>query len=93
MKSALFQKNVTINIAEGEAQAMIQQNLAQTDSLKRVQDSQTEAYKLLKNELGLSNSDMMNFIKTKLLKNYDGKNLALNVESPENAIRHTLNLK
>ena len=83
IKSAMFQKNVTINIAEGEAQALIQQNLAQTDSLSRVQDSQTMAYKNLKTQLAMSNTDMLTFIKNKLLKTYDGKNLALNIQSPE----------
>jgi hypothetical protein len=87
IKAAMFQKNVTINIAEGEANAMIQQNEAQTDSLKRVQNSQTEAYKNLKTQLTLTNPDMLNFIKTKLVKTYDGRNMALNIKSPENNLK------
>lgn len=83
IKSATFQKNVAINIAEGEASAILQQNAANVISLKRVQDAQSEAYQKMKFKLNLSNSDLLNLIKTKLVKNYDGNNLALNIASPE----------
>ena len=83
IKSADFQKSVAINIAEGEAAALLQQNKASVDSLKRVQDTQTEAYMKLKQTLGMTNAELLNFIKTKAIKNYDGSNLALNINSPE----------
>ena len=83
IKSAEFQKNVTINIAEGEAQAMLTENLAETDSLRKVQNSQTESYTKLKKNLVLENPDLMNFIKTKVIKTYDGNNLVLNLATPE----------
>jgi hypothetical protein len=44
MKTAEFQKNVTINLAEGEADALLKQNQANIDSLKQVQNTQTTAY-------------------------------------------------
>jgi hypothetical protein len=83
IKSATFQKNVAINIAEGEANAILQQNAANVISLKKVQDAQSEAYKKMKVKLSLTNADLLNLIKTKLVKNYDGNNLALNIASPE----------
>ena len=83
IKSADFQKKVTINIAEGEASALLQQNSAQVDSLRKVQNSQSDAYKNLKKNLSFSNADLLNFVKTKLVKNYDGNNLALNIKSIE----------
>ena len=83
IKSAKFQKAVAMNIAEGEASAMIQQNQANVDSLIRVQNSQSHAYKNLKQNLGMSNDDLIDFIKTKVIKNYEGKNLAMNINSPE----------
>jgi hypothetical protein len=43
IKAAEFQKNVTINIAEGEADALLKQNQANIDSLKQVQNTQTTA--------------------------------------------------
>jgi CRISPR/Cas system-associated endonuclease Cas3-HD len=83
IKSAKFQKTVAINIAEGDASAMIQQNQANVDSLIKVQNSQSRAYRNLKQSLGMENSDLLDFIKTKVVKGYEGKNLALNINSPE----------
>lgn len=83
IKSADFQKSVTINIAEGEASALLQQNSAQIDSLRKVQNSKSEAYKNLKQQLGMTNPDLLNFIKAKLVKSYDGNNMALNIKTIE----------
>lgn len=83
IKSAEFQKNVTINIAEGEAEAMLTENKAETDSLKKVQNSQTDSYKKLKENLALQAPELMKFIKTKVIKSYDGSNLFLNIATPE----------
>jgi len=83
IKSADFQKNVTINIAEGEADALLKQNNATIDSLVQVQNTQTQAYTNLKNNLGLSNAALLNFVKAKLIKNYDGKDMALNMKAPD----------
>jgi hypothetical protein len=83
IKSAQFQKSVAINIAEGDASAMIQQNQANVDSLVQVQNSQSRAYRKLKENLELNNPDLLSFIKTKLVKNYDGNNIVLNINSVE----------
>jgi regulator of protease activity HflC (stomatin/prohibitin superfamily) len=83
IKSAEYQKNVTINRAEGEAQAMIEQNLATVKSLKQVQGSKSTAYSYLKTQLGMTNDALINYIKSKLIRTYDGHNMALSVESPE----------
>jgi hypothetical protein len=82
IKSADFQKTVTINLAEGEASAIIQQNNADVSSLKKVQDAQSEGYKQLKNNLGLKNSELLSYIKAKVIKTYDG-DIALSVRAPE----------
>jgi len=83
IKAAEFQKNVTINIAEGEAESLLKQNVAQIDSLKQVQNTQTQAYSNLKANLGLTNKALLNFVKTKLVKTYDGTNMALNIATLE----------
>ncbi len=83
IKSAMFQKSVAINIAEGEASAIIQQNAANNEALKKVQDAQSQAYQKLKARLGLTNVDLLSFIKTKVVKNYDGNNLAVSMASPQ----------
>ncbi len=89
IKSAEFQKNVTINIAEGEAEAMLTENKAETDSLKKVQTSQTDSYKKLKDNLELQTPELMKFIKTKVIKSYDGTNLFLNIATPESSTAST----
>ncbi len=71
------------NIAEGEASSILQQNQANVDSLRKVQASQSEGYKMLKEKLNMTNEDLLKFIKSKLVKNYDGNNLALTLTSPE----------
>jgi hypothetical protein len=55
----------------------------------RVQSSQSETYKILKEKLSMSNDDLLKFIKSKLVKNYDGNNLALSLSSPEPAKKTT----
>ena len=74
IKAAEFQKDVIINKADGEAQAIIKQNDAYVESLLKMQDMQTLAYKNLKESLGLSNQDLLDFMKMKIVKEYDGDN-------------------
>jgi regulator of protease activity HflC (stomatin/prohibitin superfamily) len=83
IKAAEYQKDVTINLAQGEAKAIINENAAEVASLRKLQGSQTEGYGSLKTNLGLNNQQLMDFIKNKLIKSYDGHNMALNVETPE----------
>lgn len=83
MKSAFIQKNVTINIAEGEASSIIKQNDADVDSLIKYQNSQTEAYAKLKQKMEMSNKNLLSFIKAKLIGNYKGSDIAVNINTPE----------
>ena len=83
VKAAEYQKNVTINIAEGEAKSILQQNDAQVTSYNKVQGSQTNAYKNLKDKLALANGDLLKMIKTQVIRDYDASNLAMAIQSPE----------
>ena len=85
IKAAEYQKNVIINRAEGEAAAIMQQNKANVDSLLRTQNTQTMAYKKLKETLNLNNNDLLDFIKSKIIKGYTGNDngLALSLSSPK----------
>jgi len=74
IKAAEFQKDVIINKADGEAKAIIKQNDAYVESLLKMQDMQTLAYKNLKESLGFSNKDLLDFMKMKIVKEYDGDN-------------------
>jgi regulator of protease activity HflC (stomatin/prohibitin superfamily) len=85
IKAAEYQKNVTINIAKGDAQSILQQNEAQVDSYNKTQTSQTNAYKALKEKLSLKNSDLLKMIKTQIIRDYDGNNMAIAIQSPEPA--------
>jgi len=82
-KSAFIQKNVTVNLAQGEAESILKQNEANVRSLTKVQNSQTEAYSLFKSHLNMQNSDLVDFIKAKLVKNFQGQDITLNIKSPE----------
>ena len=91
IKSAEFQKDVAIvilkfkiqNAAEGEAGALLKQNEANIVSLNKVQNAQSQAYSNLKGKLKMDNASLLNFIKTKLIKNYNGNDLTLSMASPE----------
>ena len=83
IKAAEYQKNVIINKAEGEAQAIIKQNEAYVDALLRTQNTQTNAFKHLKDTLQLTNENLLDFMKTKIIKEYSGDNdITLNIEKP-----------
>jgi len=62
---------------------MLKENEALITSMMQVQISQATAYASLKTNLGLSNGQLLTYIKTKVIKNYQGKDLALSLESPE----------
>lgn len=57
--------------------------MAQIDSLKKLQNAQAQAYSKLKKDLEMTNNDLLNYIKSKTIKNYKGSDLALNLQTPE----------
>lgn len=61
----------------------MQKNEAQVESYKKVQTSQTNAYKKLKDNLSMQNQDLLKMIKTQVIRDYDGNNLAMAITSPE----------
>jgi len=83
IKSAEFQKDVAINFAQGEAGAILKENEANVAALHQVQEAKSDAYSKFKTHLGMSNDQLMNYIKTKVIKDYKGNDLALNINSPE----------
>lgn len=86
IKAAEFQKNVVINVAEGEAEAIFKQNQADVESLVKTQETQIMVYKNLKNTLGLDNKKLLELIKSKMIKDYSNKEengLVLNLGLPK----------
>ena len=86
IKAAEYQKDVIINMAEGEAEAIYKQNKADVESLMKMQETQVNVYKNLKNTLGLDNNKLLNLMKSKLIKGYNGEDngLILNMNLPQN---------
>ena len=86
IKAAEYQKDVIINMAEGEAEAIYKQNKADVESLMKMQETQVQVYKNLKNTLSLSNDKLLNLMKSKIIKGYNGEDngLILNMNLPEN---------
>ena len=86
IKAAEYQKDVVINMAEGEAEAIYKQNKADVESLVKMQETQVNVYKNLKNTLGLDNGKLLNLMKSKLIKGYSGEDngLILNMNLPGN---------
>ena len=84
IKAAEFQKNVIINKAEGEAEAIYKQNQADVESLMKMQKTQVGVYKTLKETLNLNNDKLLNLMKIKLIKGYNGEDngLILNMNLP-----------
>ena len=83
VKSALYQKDVTLNLAGGNAKSIQQQNTANVNSFNKVQTSQTNAYSNLKKNLKMKNKDLLKMIKTQVIGDYDGDDLAVAMDSPE----------
>ena len=84
IKAAEFQKNVSINKAEGEAKAIYEQNKADVESLMKMQQTQIYVYKNYKDTLKLDNTKLLNLMKSKLIKGYSGEDngLILNMNLP-----------
>lgn len=84
IKSAEYQKNVIINQAEGEAEAIYKQNEADVESLIKMQETQVGVYKALKKTLNLSSEKLLNLMKSKIIKGYNGEDngLILNMNLP-----------
>lgn len=82
-KAAVIKKEATINIAKGEAEAIIQQNQADVESFKKRQGTQIEAYTKLKASLGVNEESLNDYLKTKLIKSYDNDKLVLSLDSPD----------
>ncbi len=83
MLQLYFIFNIFQNIAQGEAGAIVKENEANIQSLNKIQAAQADGYSNLKNKLKMDNKNLLNFIKAKLIRNYEGKDLALNIQTPE----------
>lgn len=81
VKEAEYQKNVTINAAMAEALKIELNNKAEVERVLINQLQQADAYLALKEEMGLNNTELLEYIKTKLIKEYQmGNNMVINLD-------------
>jgi len=71
VKEAEFQKNVTLNVAYGEALTIQQANYAEVQNVLITQRQQADAYLALKKNLGLNSTQLLEYIRAKLIKDYE----------------------
>jgi hypothetical protein len=81
--TANLQMNVTINIAIGEASAILAQNNASVNSFKAVQSAQSASYLALKKSLNLTNDQLLEFMKAKVVRDHVDDNLVVSLNSFE----------
>lgn len=62
-------------MAKGEAKAILAQARANANSYKQVQNQMTTSYEQLKKATAMTNADLLDYIKAKLVRDYNGTNL------------------
>jgi len=81
VKEAEFQKNVTINTALGEALRIQMNNKAEVERIIITQLQQADAYVALKQQMKLNTTELLEYIKTKLIKEYQaGNSMVINLD-------------
>jgi len=80
-KTALFQRNVTLNVAEGQAESILAQNLANAKSFLLVQNSMSSGYGSLKKKLGMANSNLVDYVRAKAFREFNDTNLVMSIDS------------
>lgn len=76
---AVLNKEVIVNLAEGEAQATIERNQGEVKAFNATAMAAIEGYAWVKKESGLDNTGLMAYIRAELVKGYDGSKLVISV--------------
>lgn len=80
---AEYQKNVTINLADGEAQSILAQNKANVDSFKLLATARSQSYQQLIADLDFDAAQLIEFMKAKLVRDYNSKDLTISISGIE----------
>ena len=80
VKQAQIAANITINNALGQAESMIQKNEAEVQTFYNIQKQQADAFAALKTQLGLNSTELIQYIKAKLLKEYNPSKLVIGMD-------------
>ena len=71
---AKISSNITVNKAMGDASSLLQSNVANTESFYKIQIQQATALAAVKKSLGLTNAQLLTYLRAKILKEYpEGK--------------------
>lgn len=68
-----------MNLARGQADAILSNNDAQIQGFNATEMSSLEGYVSLKSGLKMTNGDLLDYIKSMLIKNYSGSRLVISV--------------
>lgn len=70
IKQAEISSNIILNKAQGEASVLLQSNVATSESFYKIQSQQANSLSEVKNALGLSNDQLLQYLRAKILKEY-----------------------
>jgi len=84
--SAGLQMNVTLNLAQGDAQAVLTQNNATVSSFQLVQGTQSSSYEALKQGLNLNNSELINYMRAKIIRDHNEDSLVVSFKSFDDSL-------
>lgn len=73
--------DVVINKAKAQADADINKNDAQMESLQENIKNQAQAYAGLKSNLGMNNTQLLKYIKSQAISDYDQNSLVVTIPS------------
>ncbi|CAG9317718.1 unnamed protein product [Blepharisma stoltei] len=74
---ANLNKSVTINLANGEAEAIKQNNEAEVNGFNATEMAAIYGYQALKESTNMTNPDLLNYLKASIVENYDGDKLVV----------------
>lgn len=81
VKQASIAAGIKINNAEATAQANLETNLAQMLSFYKIQMSQATAFSQVKSSLQMSNPQLLDYLKAKILKEYPQDKMIIGLDS------------
>jgi hypothetical protein len=73
-------------LAKGNANKTILNSQALASSFIRVQDQQSKAYSSMREGLNQTSSELLHYIKSKLVRDRVLGNMVINLETPEEAV-------
>lgn len=83
VKSAEFQKEVTVNRAQGKASEILTKNVADVESMTKVANMETDAYAQLKTSLLLDNKNFIKIVKSNIIRDHQGDKIAIGLDRLE----------